>query len=143
MNNDSMINKIISLIFTTSRRIQERAKDRERIDPFSFLQLETLRYVAEKDNPSMKDIADYLCVTPPSATSLINGLVKAGQLERVYDKDDRRLVHIAVTPKGKAAFASGFKKITTRMRRVLSNLNAKERNDLFKILKKLSRVYQK
>ena len=137
------IEQLISMIFAVSRLIRERAKYREKIDPFSFLQLETLRYVAEKDNPSMKDVADYLCITPPSATSLINSLVKAGQLERVHDKNDRRFVRLVVTPKGKTALAGGFKKITTRMRRVLSNLNAKEKNGLFKILEKLSRAYQK
>ena len=137
------IGQLISMIFAVSRLIRERAKDREKINPFSFLQLETLRYVAEKDNPSMKDVADYLCVTPPSATSLINSLVEAGHIERIYDKDDRRFVRLAVTPKGKTALASGFKKITTRMRRLLSNLNAKERSDLFKILEKFARAYQK
>ena len=137
------IGQLISMIFAVSRLIRERAKDREKIDPFSFLQLETLRYVAEKDNPSMKDVSDYLSITPPSATSLINSLVEARQLERVHDKDDRRFVRLVITPKGKTVLASGFKKITTRMRRVLSNLNAKERSDLFKILEKLARAYQK
>jgi len=137
------IGQLVSMIFTTSRLIRERAKDREKIDPFSFLRLETLRYVAEKDNSSMKDVADYLCVTPPSATSLINSLVEAGQLERIYDKDDRRFVRLAVTQKGKTALASGFKKITTRMRKALNNLDAKERSDLITILEKLSQAYRK
>ena len=142
MPHNADIGQLISMVFATSRLIRERAKDREKIDPFSFLQLETLRYVAEKDNPSMRDIADYLCVTPPSATSLINGLAEAGQLERVHDKNDRRFVRLVVTPKGKTVLASGFKKIITRMRKILSNLNARERSDLFKILEKLSRAYQ-
>jgi len=137
------IEQLISMIFAVSRLIRERAKYREKIDPFSFLQLETLRYVAEKDNHSMKDVADYLCITPPSATSLINSLVKTKQLERMHDPSDRRLVRLVITPKGKTALASGFKKITTRMRKVVSNLDAKERNDLFKILEKLGRVNQK
>lgn len=136
------IEQLISMIFATSRLIRERVKDREKINPFSFLRLETLRYVTEKDNPSMKDIADYLCVAPPSATSLINSLVEARQIERSYDKNDRRFVRLIVTPKGKTALASGFKKITTKMRRALSNLNAKERSSLFKILENISRSYQ-
>ncbi|NCQ16056.1 winged helix-turn-helix transcriptional regulator [Candidatus Falkowbacteria bacterium] len=136
------IEQLISMIFATSRLIRERVKDREKINPFSFLRLETLRYVTEKDNPSMKDIADYLCVAPPSATSLINSLVEARQIERSYDKNDRRFVRLVVTPKGKTALASGFKKITTKMRRALSNLNAKERSNLFKILENISRSYQ-
>ena len=137
------IEQLISMIFTTSRLIRERAKNREKIDPFSFLQLETLRYVAEKGDPSMKNVADYLYITPPSATSLINSLVKTKQLERIHDKDDRRLVRLVITPKGKTALASGFKKITTRMRRLLSNLDAKEKDNLFKILEKLARANQK
>ena len=137
------IGQLISMIFAVSRLIRERAQHREKINPFSFLQLETLRYVAEKGDPSMKDIADYLCITPPSATSLTNSLVKARQLERIHDKDDRRFVRLVITPKGKTALASGFKKITTRMRKVVSNLDAKERDDLFKILEKFSRAYQK
>jgi len=136
------IEQLISMIFATSRLIRERVKDREKINPFSFLRLETLRYVTKKDNPSMKDIADYLCVAPPSATSLINSLVEARQIERSYDKNDRRFVRLVVTPKGKTALASGFKKITTKMRRALSNLNAKERSNLFKILENISRSYQ-
>lgn len=135
------IEQLISMIFTTSRLIRERAEDREKIDVFSYLQLETLRYVAEKDNPPMKDIADYLCITPPSATSLINNLVKMKQLERIYDKDDRRLIRLAIAAKGRKTLEVGFKKITKRMQRVLSKLNEKERSDLIKILEKLSRVY--
>ena len=64
------IEQLISMIFAVSRLIRECAKDREKIDPFSFLRLETLRYVTEKDNPSMKDVADYLCVTPPSGLNM-------------------------------------------------------------------------
>ena len=137
------VEQLISMIFAASRLIQERAQHREKINPFSFLKLETLRYVAEKGDPSMKDVADYLCITPPSATSLINSLVKTKQLERMHDAGDRRLVRLVITPKGKTALATGFKKIMTRMRRLLSKLGAKERNDLFKILEKLGHANQK
>lgn len=140
---NSNLGQLTSMIFTTSRLIRERTKDREKIDPLSYLQLGTLRYVAEKDNPPMKDIADYLCITPPSATSLINSLVKAKQLERIHDKDDRRLIRLAITSKGKKRLGDGFKKITARLRKILSHLSEKERDDFIRILEKLSRVYNK
>jgi len=137
------IEQLISAIFSTSRLIREHTENREGLDPFSFFQLETLRYVAEKNNPSMKNIADYLCITPPSATSLINRLVKAKQIERTKDKCDRRLVRLVITPKGEKTFGSGFKKIVKQMRKVLSNLSKKERVDLIAILQKLSQTYSK
>jgi len=137
------LEKLISMIFATSRLIRERSGNHEKIDPFSILQLETLRYVDEKENPSMREIADYLCVTAPSVTSLIDTLAKSKLLERIHDKADRRLVRLAVTPKGKEALVVGFKKITKRMQAVLINLSEKERVDLIMILEKLSQSYSK
>ena len=137
------IEQLVSMIFTTSRLIRERSGNQEKIDPFSILQLETLRYVDEKENTSMREIADYLCITAPSATSLIDTLVKSRRLERIHDKADRRLVRLAVTPKGKEALVVGFKKITKRMQAVLGNLSEKERADLIMILEKLSQTYSK
>ena len=137
------IEQLISAIFTTSRLIREHTENREEFNPFSFFQLETLRHVAEKSNPSMKDIADYLCITPPSATSLINRLVKAKQIERTKDKCDRRLVRLVITPKGEKTLGSGFEKIVKQMRKVLSCLSKKERVDLIAILQKLSQTYSK
>lgn len=131
------------MIFTTSRLIRERTRDQGKIDPFSYLQLETLRYVIEKGNPLMKDVASYLCITPPSATSLVRGLVKSKQLERVYDKEDRRLVRLMITTKGKKILDAGFKKKIKQMKEMLSNLSEKEVGDFIKILEKLSRAYNK
>ena len=137
------IEQLVSMIFTTSRLIRERSGNQEKIDPFSILQLETLRYVDEKENPSMREIADYLCITAPSATSLIDTLVKSRWLERIHDKADRRLVRLIVTPKGKEALVIGFNKITKRIPAVLGNLSEKERADLVMILEKLSQTYSK
>ena len=137
------LEKLVSMIFTTSRLIRERSGNQEKIDPFSILQLETLRYVDEKENPSMREIADYLCITAPSATSLINTLVKSKRLLRIHGKADRRLVRLAITPKGKEALVIGFKKITKRMQTILSNLDEKEKADLIMILGKLSQAYSK
>ena len=137
------IEELILAIFYTSHLIREHTENREGLNPFSFFQLETLRYVAEKNNPSMKNIADYLCITPPSATSLINRLVKVKQIERTKDKCDRRLVRLVITPKGKKALGSGLKKIVKQMRKVLSCLSKKERVDLIAILQRLSQTYSK
>ncbi len=141
MVTQAKIERLISLFFTTARLIHERIRGPERIDPFSFLRLETLRYVAEHENPSMKEIADYLCITPPSATSLIDRLVKARYLSRVFDKEDRRVVRLSITPSGKRTIKRGFKQITGHMKKVLDKLGNKEINDLSQILEKLSRLY--
>ena len=141
MKPSSHIDYLVSLIFTATRLIRERAEQKERIDPFSFLRLGTLHYVEKNANPTMRDIAKHLCVSPPSATSLINGMVKSQFLSRLDSKDDRRIVRLALTAKGKKALKAGFLRVNRRMESVLKNLNAEDQKHLTKILEKLVNVY--
>ena len=144
MNNDNKtINRVISLIFKTSRLIRERLRrEKKHSDPFSVLRLEALRYIAEKKNPLMREVADYFCITPPSATSLINPLVKSGTLKRVYDKNDRRIVHLSITSKGREKLERGFDEINDNMKKILAQLNMNEQKNLISILEKLSKIYE-
>ncbi len=128
------LNDLILLIFNTRRLIAERYRQ---ASGFSLLQLETLRYIAENENPTMKDVADYLAVTPPSATALIELLVKSGKIKRLSTKGDRRVVCLSLTIGGKKALAAGFKEKTARMRALLETLSADDRKNLARILKNL------
>ena len=143
MKNNKTINHIISLIFKASRLIHEQLrKEKKYPDLFSGLRLEALRYIAEKKNPLMKEVADYFCITPPSATSLINPLVKSGALRRVYDKDDRRVVRLFITSKGRKELKRGLSEVDNNMRKILTQLNTDEQKNLIKILEKLSKIYE-
>ena len=81
-------NRAMSLIFSVSRMIKEKYRD-ERQENISGMKLETLRYIKE-NKPLMKDIAEYLSITPPSATSLINHLVEAKLVERIHDRQRQK-----------------------------------------------------
>ncbi len=143
MENNKTIEQIISLFFTTSRLIyKESTKDKDRPDFFSFLQLEVLGYIKENKKLSMKKVASFLSVTPPSATSLINRLVKAGVLRRFFDEKDRRTVLLSLTPKGEVALNREFKKVSAQMQKTLMKLNSKEQKNLIEIFQKLQEVYK-
>ena len=142
-NNNKTINHIISLIFKTSRLIREELrKEKKHPDLFSVLRLEALRYIAKKKSPLMKEVADYFCITPPSATSLINSLVKSGTLKRVYDKNDRRIVRLFITSKGRKKLKRDFDEINNNMKKILTQLNMNEQKNLISILEKLSKIYE-
>lgn len=132
------VQELVSLIFALRRRIWQRAGGEKNMDPISMLRLHTLRYVAEKGKPSMREIADHLHVAPPSATSHINTLVKNGMLARVVDPEDRRRVRLEVTAKGRANIEAGFKFMAAQMAKTLSRLNQRERAIFARILRKLS-----
>jgi DNA-binding MarR family transcriptional regulator len=95
--NSPSIEDLISLIFTVTRLVKEKTVMAGKISPLSIVQLKILSVVSKHEAPTMKDIADSLFITSPSATVAINNLVKDGQLERVPDKIDRSFIRLNMT----------------------------------------------
>jgi len=53
-------------------------------------------------SPTLSDVAKALRVTRPTATRLVDGLVQRGWIERRPDSEDRRRIHLYITPEGRA-----------------------------------------
>ena len=88
----------VGLFFEAGRKIK-RCIDRER-GPLSLTQSEVLRFVEEHKSPTMRDIAQHLQITAPSATSLIAEMVAQAYLTRKNNPQDRREVHLLLTTVG-------------------------------------------
>jgi DNA-binding MarR family transcriptional regulator len=130
--------KLISTIFTLSRMMREKfVHGTKHHDSSSLLQVKTLGIVAELKNPSMKEIADCLHILSPSATDIINRLVKSGMLIRIKDAGDRRVVRLALTTKGRHMLSSGLREFARKIKNVMSVLNASEKKELTELLAKI------
>lgn len=105
----------------------------------SMLHGQILRYVSEQKSITMKDLAQHLSITPPSATSITESLVKKEWLERITDKLDRRVVRIRITPKGRAMMRRVRKSIERAWEDVLKSMNASERKHLEEFTEHLTR----
>lgn len=90
----------------------------------------------------MKDIASFFGITPPSATSLINILVKSDYLKRSAKTGDRRVVHLELTSLGEKTLKDRLNKLSARMQQVLSILSDADRENLTIILNKLAKSYE-
>lgn len=106
-------------LFSAVRRIMRaRFAQGKKLDPSTWLQIETLKFIADHDKPKMKDIADYLSITAPSATSLVGELVKSELVTSYTDRRDRRSSRLVLTKKGR----SELTKAVARGRRILGGL---------------------
>jgi DNA-binding MarR family transcriptional regulator len=103
--------------------------------PFSALHVETLRFISESKTPSMRELADYLKVSAPSATTLTDGLVEDGYIERKVDAEDRRLVRLALSAKGKKLVADLHQKRMAAFSRLVAPLTPAEQHDLARLLR--------
>ena len=126
--------KIVSLIFAIGRRMRDESQAKKKA--YSMLHFHTLHYVQERRRPFMHEVAEYLRVTPPAATLLIDGLVKDRLLARVVDKHDRRAVRVALTERGKRFIARGIREKMGRLKKMFAALTTSERAQLIAIIKK-------
>jgi MarR family multiple antibiotic resistance transcriptional regulator len=103
----------------------------------TMMEFETLKYVKDAGKPHMRDVAKTFHVTPPAATLMIDGLVKAKLLARVLDPNDRRSVRVAITPKGKQLLERGITKKVNEMKKTFGILTPSERAQFIVIIRKI------
>lgn len=103
----------------------------------SFMDIAILHAAMEKDDPSMKDVADMLRIQGSSATVIIDRLVLNGELVRMEDPGDRRVVRIGITEAGKKILKSGMKDSIAGMDKLLAVLDERERAAFDKLITKI------
>jgi MarR family transcriptional regulator, organic hydroperoxide resistance regulator len=125
--------EIMNLLFATVKIIKENFS-KQKVDGISLAQIKTLGFIEKKKNPTMKEVADELGITPPSATVLVDSFVLHGLVKRVYNTDDRRTIKLALTIKGKNYLNEHFKNMAQKMENLLSHLNKNQINNFKEIL---------
>ncbi len=83
------------------------------------------------------EICTKMLVTGGNMTLVLDNIEKLGYIERVPSKDDRRAIHIQLTPAGRKLFDDIFLKHAENITRSMSNLSAAEQETLSSLLKKL------
>lgn len=135
MNRD--LDELISVMQEIWRFVMRQHKESFEDSRTTMLQFHTLRYIAEKKSIIMKELAEHLHMTVSSATQLINRLYDLGFVTRTSDKEDRRLIRLNITEKGKKELAEIKKKKVQYMKNVFSKLSDADIKDLLRIQKAL------
>jgi len=103
----------------------------------SFLHLRVLGFIAQEEEPSMRDVADYLRITSPGATMVVDKLVEHKVIDRCADAGDRRIVRLAMTAKGRKTLEAGMRIVKATISRRLATLSKPEQKQLSTLLKKI------
>lgn len=136
-NNSS--DEIASALFQVFAVLKKRLSFKEQLFQMPLAQMETLRLIHERKLVLMKEVANFLAITPPSATVLVNNLVNLGYVERISDADDRRITKLSLTKKGAQILQRGVKQRCRDLKKLLDNVNPEEQLKLITILKKMVR----
>jgi DNA-binding MarR family transcriptional regulator len=98
----------------------------ERRGNTSIVHEEALRFLQEKGDLNMADFAKLLNVTKPSATCLVNNMVKKGLITRKYSLKDRRKISIGLTKKGEEALKEMKEEMISEMRKIFCGVSEDE-----------------
>jgi len=102
----------------------------------SLSHLEIIMHLAHKGEVTMKDIATWLNITPPSASVLVDVLVKKNLVSRIQSEKDRRTVHIIINKEAYKLMTEIHKKKMSIFKKILSKLNNEDKEALVRILNK-------
>src|SRR5580658_9086080 len=100
----------------------------------TLTELRILRVLARAGPSPMAKVATELFMTPASITGLVDRLEKEGLVERERSEDDRRIVRVGATQKGKDAADKGLKLYGRFMGRALQSLSKEEATQLITLL---------
>jgi len=85
----------------------------------------------------LKTLARERAISPPTATGLIDRLVRAGYVKRGSDPEDRRVVIVSLTKKGEKTVQDFLSTLRKRWKGILIHLTSKEQHQYLNILKKI------
>ena len=102
--------------------------------PLSMSQVAMLNWVARSPGCGVREIAQGLCVTPPTISVGVRKLIKDGWLEQREDPQDRRARPLFLTEKGDAFVEIVHQHQTQKIKLFLSGLSSSEQEQLISLL---------
>jgi len=81
-------------------------------------------------------------VAAPTATKMVDGLVRAGLVERAPSQHDRRVVLIALTDAGRDALAAKRERVKAVRSEIHAQLSETERNQAAALLQRLAGIVE-
>jgi DNA-binding MarR family transcriptional regulator len=135
--------ELIEMMFKLSRLMKEEMSFSNNLMQLSALQIQMLFFLDHNKEVDMSDIARYLHIELPSATSLLNKLYVKKLVKRSADPKDRRIVRITLTSEGKSLLEQATSQRKKKMEKALSYLTKQEKTDLLNILNSLRSRLQK
>jgi MarR family transcriptional regulator, organic hydroperoxide resistance regulator len=128
--------------FRATRRARGRSTGPLEGSGLTLAQYQLLEALGGTQRLPMSELAASAGVTPPTATRMLDALVRDGIAERLPCERDRRVVHIALTDAGREAVQAAGERVAARRARVRDHLTAEEQEQAAALLRRLATVVE-
>jgi DNA-binding MarR family transcriptional regulator len=126
------------LLLDAARAVEARVERALADEGLSLAKLGALRHLALAEEPlTLTQLAERHCCGRSNVTALIDRLEADGYVERSVDPNDRRTVHAALTPAGRAAYERASAILAEHERAIDDRLGQAPRAELARGLRTL------
>lgn len=139
----STLNELLVKLFRNINVIEERAIRTGEYRDVTANDMHVIEAIGTEEAKNMTSVARSLDVTTGTLTIAVNNLVKKGYVNRVRSEEDRRVVLISLSEKGKRAYLHHRQFHDRMINVVVEELTEEEQQVLEKALNKLNQFFKK
>ncbi len=143
MDTYETLNSILVNLFRDVMDLEERAIITSEYRDITNNDMHVIQAVGLGEPKNMSAIAKALSVTVGTLTIAMNSLVKKGYVHRERGKEDRRVVYISLSEKGKRAYQHHENFHRHMIDEILEDLTKEETKALVKSLTKLDQWFRR
>lgn len=132
--------QITRTLFHIGQAVKNMFWDKSRLEHLTPAQVKSLLFInyTRKDAITIGNVARYLTCTPATASGVIDSLEKKNLIFRSRDPEDRRRVHITLTPEGERVVGD-IENIGDEIEQIVREFDPAEQQILEHLLLKISR----
>lgn len=133
--------RLLEVVPLIMRHIRSELR-RRAMQGLNVPQYRTLNYLRRHPDASLSSVAEYLGLTPPTVSKMIQKLVEQGIIIR-NSASDRRQVRLSLSEAGVSALTQAREETRTQLAESLKTLSQEELKNLLSALEILESVFSK
>ena len=142
MDTYKTLNEVLVNLFRDVMDIEQKAIITEEFQDITNNDMHIIEAIGMNEPKNMSTVAREISVTVGTLTIAMNSLVKKGYVLRERGKEDRRVVYISLTERGRAAYVHHARFHKAMIDSISDELTSEEMELLIKTLTKLDKWFR-
>lgn len=139
---ENVLNKLLVQLFRDILDIEEKWLQNSEFSDLSVTEIHVIEAISVDKERTMSEVAYDLSITVGTLTTAINKLIKKGYVERRRIEEDRRVVLIMLTDKGKAIYKHHEEFHNDMIKYTIDEFSQDEEKVLVSALRKISGFFE-
>ena len=131
---DKAINDSLVRIYGDIMWIEENELRKSKFNDLTMREMHAIHAISMYDHKSTSEVAKELHLTPGTLTSMADRLVRKGYVIRLRSEDDRRVIRLGLTKKGRVVYRAHEAFHNMMVKSFLKDLDATEIKTIEKAL---------